>query len=109
MELAYLYAPAQDLAAALPFYRETLGWEEAWRDGEATVAFSIPGSAVQVMVSTTAQPAGPMYRLPDLAGFLAERPDLEITIPPYAIPGGTVAGAVDPAGNAVYFFDQARR
>ncbi|MCW5953041.1 MAG: VOC family protein [Propionibacteriaceae bacterium] len=89
----------------MAFYRDLLGWEEAWREGGDTVAFHIPDSAVQVMVSVSDDPPGAMYRVGDLVAFLAENPDLDVFSPPTGIPGGQVAGVRDAGGNEVYFFD----
>ncbi|GAA4356477.1 VOC family protein [Angustibacter luteus] len=107
MKLAFVYAPVTDLDQGAAFYRDTLGWAEAWRDGDDTVAFAIPDSDVQVMVSTTPQEAGPMYLVDDVAEFLAAHADLPVVVDPFAIPDGQVAGVADPAGNVLYVFDQA--
>ena len=107
MKLAFVYAPVADLDQGAAFYRDTLGWSEAWRDGDDTVAFAIPGGDVQVMVSTTPQQAGPMYLVDRVADFLAAHPDLPVVVPVFAIPDGVVAGVTDPAGNVLYVFDQA--
>jgi predicted enzyme related to lactoylglutathione lyase len=109
MKLTFIYAPVTDLAEALTFYRDTLGWSEAWREGDSTVAFQLPDSAVQVMVDVDAdQPPGPMYLVDNVAAFLAGKPSLKVTMPPYEIPDGVVAAVQDPAGNTLYVFDQAR-
>ena len=75
MQLSYLFAPVTDLEAAAAFYRDVLGWEEAWREGETTIAFAAPEGDAQVMLDTTEWPAGPMYLVPDLAAWLARQPD----------------------------------
>ncbi len=106
MELTYLLVPVPDLAAALPFYRDTLGLDEAWREGEDTVAFYLPDRKAQIMVVANGDPAGPMYKVADVAAFFADRPEVEIAVPPQEIPGGSVAGFRDPAGNLAYVFDQ---
>ena len=105
--LTFIYAPVRELAPTVAFYRDTLGWEEAWREGDDTVAFRVPGSEVQVMVSVEngTGGAGAMYRVPDLEAFLAEQPDLTVVSPLADIPGGHVAGVDDGSGNPVYFFD----
>lgn len=105
--LTFIYAPVAELEPTLRFYRDTLGWDEAWREGDETVAFVIPDSPVQVMVSVDDQhaQAGAMYRVDDLSAFLAEHPELVVTSPPSDIPGGHVAGVDDGGGNTVYFFD----
>ena len=106
MQLTFLLAPVPDLAAALPFYRDTLGLDEAWREGEDTVAFHLPDRKAQIMVVAHGDPAGPMFRVDDVPTFLAERPGITVVMPPRPIPGGSVAGFHDPAGNVAYVFDQ---
>ncbi|MET0784694.1 MAG: VOC family protein [Leifsonia flava] len=106
MKLRFLHNPVTDLAEADAFYRDVLGWEEAWREGDDTIAFQIPDSDIQVMLSVDPDPAGPMYEVDDLERYLAETPELTVTTPPRPIPDGAVAGLVDPAGNAWFVFDQ---
>lgn len=107
-DLHKIYARADDLTTTVRFYRDTLGWSEAWREGDDTVAFHIPGSDAQVMVSTTDQPAGPMLLVDRVEDFLDRTSGLTVTIGPYGIPDGTVVGFEDPSGNTIYVFDQAR-
>ena len=109
MKLTFLYAPAPNLAAGAAFYRNTLGLEEAWRDGEVTVAFWVPDRSAQIMVSTTDQPAGPMYLVDDLAQWTAAHRDLPVIAPRADIPNGAVTGFADPSGNVFYVFDQRDR
>ena len=106
MKLTFLYTPAPDLATGAAFYRDVLHLQEAWRDGDRTVAFWSSDRAVQVMVSTTEQPAGPMYLVDDLTQWTAAHPDLCVTVPRSDIPNGAVTGFSDPMGNVFYVFDQ---
>jgi predicted enzyme related to lactoylglutathione lyase len=106
LELTFLYVPAPDLAAGAAFYRDVLGLEQAWRDGDATVAFWSPDRSVQLMVSTTDQPAGPMYLVDDLARWTAAHDGLPVRVPRAEIPYGAVTGFADPTGNVFYVFDQ---
>jgi hypothetical protein len=46
MKLTFIYQSVKGLPAALAFYRDELGLDEAWREGESTVAFELPGSPV---------------------------------------------------------------
>ena len=103
--LTFIYAPVAELAPTVAFYRDVLGWDEAWREGDDTVAFSIPDSSVQVMVSVSQDPPGAMHRAAHLITFLGGNPGLDVFSPPSEIPGGRVAGVRDDGGNAVYFFD----
>lgn len=109
MKLTFLHAPTTDFPATLAFYRDTLGLDEAWREGEDTVAFQLPDSPVQVMVAQkTSNPAGPMYLVDSVEEFFAQHPELPVAIPAAEIPDGVVAAVKDPGGNIVYVFDQAK-
>ena len=50
MKLVFLYHPVKNLKESLTFYRETLGFEEAWREGEHTVALTLPNSDVRLLI-----------------------------------------------------------
>ena len=50
MKLSYFYVSVPELQPALSFYRDDLGLDEAWREGEGTVAFELPGTPVQLML-----------------------------------------------------------
>jgi catechol 2,3-dioxygenase-like lactoylglutathione lyase family enzyme len=106
MRLVFLYLPVPDLAVAAAFYREALGLEEAWREGEDTIAFQLPDSPVRLMVSSTGKAPGPMYLVPHVLDHLAAHPDLTVSVPVEDIPDGVVVGVDDPAGNTFYLFDQ---
>jgi catechol 2,3-dioxygenase-like lactoylglutathione lyase family enzyme len=53
MKLEFLYTPTRDLQASLALYRDELGWEEAWREGDSTASLKVPGSDVQLMLDAT--------------------------------------------------------
>jgi catechol 2,3-dioxygenase-like lactoylglutathione lyase family enzyme len=36
MKLEFLNVPTRDLQASLALYRDELGWQEAWREGDST-------------------------------------------------------------------------
>jgi catechol 2,3-dioxygenase-like lactoylglutathione lyase family enzyme len=111
MKLEFLYAPTRDLQAALALYRDELGWEEVWREGESTVTLKLPGTDVQLMIDT-AEPDGgsafgPIFVLEDVRRFFAERPAaLRASAEPAEIPGGFLATFQDPSGNTIYVMDQ---
>ena len=109
MKLTFQYVPSPDLSAAVAFYGEVLGLDEAWREDDGTVAFWAPDRSVQLMVATTDQPAGPMYLVDDAAAWAAAHAGVPVRVPSYPIPGGTVAGFADPNGNVFYVFDQRQR
>jgi catechol 2,3-dioxygenase-like lactoylglutathione lyase family enzyme len=106
VKLTFVYQPVQDVEDAVAFYRDHLGFEEAWRDSDVTVAFWLPGRPAQIMVSTTKQPPGPMYLVDSLAAWIDDHPGITTTIEKYEIPGGSVAGFEAPGGSTFYVFDQ---
>jgi predicted enzyme related to lactoylglutathione lyase len=111
MKLEFLYLPSRDLKAALSLYRDQLGWEEAWREGDATVSLRMPGTDVQLMLDErdAEVPVGPMFLVDSVAEFDANRPgELLSRGAPEEIPGGFVASFEDPSGNVIYVLDQSR-
>lgn len=109
MRLAFTYNPVPDVEEALSFYRDTLGWTEAWRHGDHTVAFTIPGTNVQFMVGprVAGEQPGPAFLVDSVERFYAEHRDrLTFVAQPRAIPGGHWASFLDPAGHPVYLLDQ---
>lgn len=109
MKLEFLYMPTRDLNAALALYRDQLGWQEAWREGDATVSLNLPGTEVQLMLDQTESAAavGPMFVVDSVAQFNAERPSgLEVREEPAEIPGGFLASYQDASGNVIYVLDQ---
>ena len=106
MKPAFIYIPTSDLAHTATFYRDVMGLDEAWREGDDTIAFALPDSDVQLMVSSAPGEQGPMYLVPSVDAWMREHPDLEIAVPHEEIPGGAVVGYTDSAGNAFYILDQ---
>ena len=107
--LAFIYVPTPDVAASLRFYREVLGCDELWREGEDTVGISLPGAEVALMIDRATADGGgpgPMFMVPDVTRFLADHPDLTPVAPPAEIPGGMLASFLDPGGNWFYLLDQ---
>jgi catechol 2,3-dioxygenase-like lactoylglutathione lyase family enzyme len=110
MKLEFLYAPVRDLKAALAFYRDSLGWDEAWREGDSTVSLKMPGTEVQLMLDETESGDcfAPIFVVESVDKFHAERPsELGVRDEPQEIPGGFMATYEDPAGNPIYVMDQA--
>jgi catechol 2,3-dioxygenase-like lactoylglutathione lyase family enzyme len=112
MKLTFLYQPVKDINAAVAFYRDVLGFDEAWREGDGTVAFKLPGSDVEVMldVPTSDGPqsqAGGFYIVDSVDKFVAEHPTIDYVGEVLDVPGGRAVTFLDPAGNAVHLADQA--
>jgi len=110
MRLEFIYMPTPDLDAALALYRDTLGFDELWREGDTTVGLAAPGGNVALMVDAAAEPGmgpGPMFVTDDVTAFHARHDGAyELTLPPFEIPGGFMSGFRDPGGNCVYVLDQ---
>ncbi|MGH9186019.1 MAG: VOC family protein [Acidimicrobiales bacterium] len=111
MELWFVYVPVPEIKPALAFYRDQLGLEEAWREGEDTVAFKLPGTETQLMIDRVGDAGsayvGPLFGLPSVDGFFAaNQGKVEFDGEPQDIPGGRLVAARDNAGNALYFMDQ---
>ena len=109
MKLEFLLVPTRDLKAALALYRDGLGLQEAWREGDSTVSLAVPGSEVQLMLDANDPdaPSGPIFVVESVREFHASRPgELEAGAEPEAIPGGFLAMYQDPSGNALYVMDQ---
>lgn len=108
MRLEFVYLPVPDLQPALALYRDGLGFDELWREGELTVGLAIPGTETAVMVDAAAEPGaapGPIFGVDRVDAWLAGR-DLDVFMPPMDIPGGRMMGFRDPGGNHVYVMDQ---
>ena len=109
MKLEFLFVPTSDLSASLALYRDTLGFTEVWREGDATVALTLPGSDVQVMLDANDPdaPVGPLFVVDSVEKFHAGRPDSLVVIDgPSEIPGGFLATYRDPGGSFLYVMDQ---
>jgi catechol 2,3-dioxygenase-like lactoylglutathione lyase family enzyme len=110
MKLEFLYTPVEDLKAALALYRDALGWEEAWREGDSTVSLKLPGTGVQLMLDQTesGHGFGPIFVVESVEKFHADRPgELGIREEPQEIPGGFLATYEDTSQNPIYVMDQA--
>jgi catechol 2,3-dioxygenase-like lactoylglutathione lyase family enzyme len=109
MKLAFVYVPVKDIPRALAFYRDTLGLEELWREGDGTVALRAPGDEAALMldrVDTDAAP-GPLYVVDSVAEFYERhRSQLDFMAEPAEIPGGNWVELRDPEGTLVRLLDQ---
>ena len=109
MKLEFMYLPTQDLDATLALYRDTLGFDELWREGDQTVGLAT-GTDVLLMIDAAAMPdwgPGPIFITDDVKAFHAKHDGAyELTLPPFEIPGGFLSGFKDPGGNAIYVMDQ---
>jgi predicted enzyme related to lactoylglutathione lyase len=112
-KLSFLYTPTNNLKSALNFYRDQLGLEESWREGEGTVAFKLPGTEIELMVDLqeagVQNTAGPMFILPSVDAFYAaEKERINFVRKPSDIPPGRWAAAQDSDGNMFYVLDMSK-
>jgi catechol 2,3-dioxygenase-like lactoylglutathione lyase family enzyme len=109
MKLEFLFTPTSDLKASLALYRDSLGFTEVWREGDATVALALPGSDVQLMLDSNDPdaPVGPLFVVDSVDAFHSARPEtLAVIAEPMEIPGGFLATYQDPGGGTIYVMDQ---
>lgn len=109
MKLAFVYVPVQDMPRALAFYRDQLGLEELWREGDGTVALRAPGDETGLMLDRvdSGPQAGPLFVVDSVAEFYAtHRSSLAFDGEPAEIPGGYWVELRDPDGQLVRVLDQ---
>ncbi len=108
--LAFIYLPTTDLEASLRWYRDELGHDELWREGDDTVGLAVPDTDIGLMLDRVPvgdeSGPGPMFLTDDVEKFVADHPELEPATPVIAIPDGALVSFRDPAGNWVYVLDQ---
>lgn len=109
MKLEFLFVPTSDMKASLALYRDSLGFTELWREGDATVALALPGTEVQLMLDAhdPEAPVGPLFIVDSVETFHTGRPEaLAVVEAPSEIPGGFLATYQDPGGASIYVMDQ---
>lgn len=113
MKLTFLYQPVGDsaqLKETVAFYRDVLGLDESWREGDTTVAFTLPGTEVELMLDVWPEDAdrrtSGFFGVDDVDRFVAEHPEIKWVGEPVDVPGGRTAGFLDPSGNLLRVFDQ---
>jgi catechol 2,3-dioxygenase-like lactoylglutathione lyase family enzyme len=109
MKLTFFYLPVADLKEALALYRDTLGWQEAWREGDTTTSLRLPGTEIELMVDADdgSMTPGPVFEVDSVQEFFARhRGELRFRFEPKEIPGGFWSAFEDPSGNLTYVLDQ---
>jgi len=108
MKLVFLFHPVKDLKESLAFYRDQLGFEEAWREGDHTVAFNLPNSDIRLMIEDDEQdlPAGGIFLVDSVDDFFKNNKDhLHFLKEPVDIPPGRYAIYEDNSGNLLRILD----
>jgi len=111
MRLTFHYVPVARLDAAVTFYRETLGLVESWREGDDTVAFTLDGTEVELMLGEVRETdgfawfTGPMYEVDLLAEWEDGHPDVTRLGPVSHTPPVHVLPCADVDGNGFYVYE----
>lgn len=109
MRLVFHYLPVKDIKAALALYRDTLGFEESWREGDNTCGLRLPGTDVQLMIDQDTPPddkPGPFFEVDSVDAFYAANVEkLSFNGAPKDIPPGRYVSFDDPSGNRVHLLD----
>lgn len=108
MKLVFLYHPVKNLKESLTFYREKLGYEEAWREGDHTVALKLPDSEIQLMIEDDEQElsAGGIFLVDSVDKIYNDNKDtLEFIKEPVDVPPGRYAIYKDNSGNLLRIID----
>ncbi|MEO4055055.1 VOC family protein [Solibacillus sp. CAU 1738] len=108
MKLLFMDYPVKDLKEALAFYRDVLGFEEAWREGDHTVALKLPGSDVQLMIENDeiGLTPGAVFLVDNVDKYYEDNKEtLNFIKEPVDIPPGRYAIFQDNSGNLLRILD----
>ncbi|KMY44707.1 hypothetical protein AC622_11100 [Bacillus sp. FJAT-27916] len=108
MKLVFLYHPVDNLMESLSYYRDTLGFEEAWREGEQAIALQLPGTDVKLLIENDEHDlgAGGVFLVESVDDFFQEKKDtLTFVREPVDIPPGRYAIYKDGSGNVIRIID----
>lgn len=108
MKLCFLYHPVKNLKESLSFYRDVLGFEEAWREGEHTIALTIPNTEQRIMLEADEHEigAGGIFLVDNVDEFFKENQSkLNFIKTPVDIPPGRYAIFIDDSGNPIRILD----
>ncbi|MEH7223441.1 VOC family protein [Bacillus sp. JJ1566] len=108
MKLLFLYHPVKNLKESLTFYRENLGFEEAWREGEHTAAIYLPNTDIRLMIEDEDEglSAGGVFLVDSVDEFYNKNKDnLKFVREPHDIPPGRYAIYLDNSGNPIRILD----
>lgn len=108
MKLLFLFHPVENLKDSLAFYRDVLGFEESWREGEHTIALKLPESDVQLLIEDDEKDLGlsGVFLVDSVDNFYNENKEkLKFVKIPVDIPPGRYAIYKDNSGNIIRIID----
>jgi len=108
LKLVFLYQPVSNIKEALTYYRDVLGFEEAWREGEETIGMHLPNSDVRLMIEDENEglPGGGIFLVDSVDEFYEEKKEkVHFIREPFDIPPGRYAIFTDNSGNPIRIID----
>lgn len=113
MKLVFHSQPVKDMKKAVIFYRDILGMEEAWREGDHTVSFKT-NTETQILLEDDEfeREFGPgsVFLVDSVDEFFKENQNsLRFVKEPCDIPPGRYAIFTDDSGNPIRIIDISKR
>ncbi|MGJ9458353.1 MULTISPECIES: VOC family protein [Oceanobacillus] len=108
MKLLFLCHPVENIKESTAFYRDTLGFKEAWREGDHTVTFQLPDSEVRLMIEDDENDLlpGGVFLVGNVDDFYNRNKEkLDFIKSPIDIPPGRYAIYKDISGNPIRILD----
>lgn len=108
MKLVFLYHPVKNIKESVTFYRENLGFEETWREGNHTVALKLPNTDIQLMIEDDEDglSAGGVFLVDSVDEFFEENKNkLHFVKEPIDIPPGRYAIYEDNSSIPIRIID----
>ncbi len=108
MKLVFLYHSVKNVKDSLLFYREELGFEEAWREGDHTIALRLPNTDIRLLIEDDEQDlsAGGIFLVDSVDDFYHEKKNvLKFVKEPVDIPPGRYAIYQDHDENPIRIID----
>jgi catechol 2,3-dioxygenase-like lactoylglutathione lyase family enzyme len=113
MKLVFHSQPVKDMKGAVTFYRDILGMEEAWREGNHTVSFKT-NSDTQILLEDDEIERnfgpGSVFLVDSVDEYFTNHQNtLRFVKEPCDIPPGRYAIFKDDSGNPIRIIDMSKR
>jgi predicted enzyme related to lactoylglutathione lyase len=113
MKMVFMSQPVKEMKKAVTFYRDVLGLEEAWREGDQTVAFKT-NADTQILLEEdhdehTYGPGG-VFLVDSVDEYYRQnKATLKFLKEPCDIPPGRYAIFSDESGNPIRILDMSKQ